>query len=194
MKIVVSIPNTGTIRSELVVKLVTWLRESPYTVIFESSNLQPIEHNRNVIVQRFLKTDADMLLQIDSDNVPLQNPLNLVEYNKDIISCPVWSYSSGVKFLNVFKENKDETLIPLRQEELHGLSKIDATGTGIILCSRKVFETIKRPFERLYDENGIAILGLDLYFSQKAKEAGFKIYTHGDYIAKHYKTIEIGSM
>lgn len=190
-KIFVSILNTGWIRAELTIPLIRWIATSDYPVMYESSNEQPIEHNRNKIVRRFLNTDCTHLLMIDNDNVPNQNPLSLINYEKDIISCPVPVAHDKYVYLNAFRK-KEDYLEPISTEE-KGLVEVDSVGTGIIMCSRQVLTTIKKPFERIYDENGIAILGLDLSFSNKAKLAGFEIYTHLDYLAKHYKSVNLSN-
>ena len=193
MKIYVAILHTGWVKSELAFKLIKWLRESKYDIHYEFSNLSPIAHNRNTIVQKFLLSDCDYLLQIDNDNIPVKNPLDLIQYKKDIISCPVWIYQHK-KVLNVYKyDDNDEYLIPLDPKGYNnkGLIEVDATGSGILICSRKVLEAIKAPFERKFDENGIETRGLDLYFCDKAIEKGFKIFTHMDYIAQHYKIIDL---
>jgi len=189
MKIYLSILNEGVIRSELAIKLIKWIATSKYPVFYESSFERPIEHNRNLIVQRFLKSDCDYLLQIDSDVVPQNNPISLVEHIKDIVTCPVPIFQGKVFYNNYIK--KDDYLIPLEIKEPKGLVEIEATGTGIIMCSRKVLETIKKPFERLYDEDGLAIYGSDLYFCEKAKKEGFNIYTDTSNICKHYKTLNL---
>jgi len=191
-KIYFSILNQGCINDNITIALPRWLRDCPYQVYFESSKDRPIENNRNKITSRFLNSNCSHLLQLDGDTLPAKNPLSLIEYKKDIISCPTPIYSHSTTFLNVFKSDEDRSLIPLK--EIKGLTEIDATGTGCILCSRKVLETIKCPFERQYNEDGIETLGLDLFFSQKVREVGFKIYTHGDYISKHYKEIDLSAL
>ncbi len=196
MKIHFSILNEGSIADELAIRLPRWLDEvrDKHTVYFESSKLRPIENNRNDIVKRFLESDSDYLLQIDCDNVPAHNPLKLVDLNLDVVSCPVWIYQHKL-VLNIYKYDKnDEYLIPVDYEKNKdsGLIEIDATGTGVILCSRAVLERLERPFERIYDKiYGVEIKGLDLAFSEKVKKAGFKIYTHLDYISKHCKSIDL---
>lgn len=192
MKVFLSIPNTGWICSELTMKLPRWLKETKHDVYFESSNVKPIESNRNGIVQRFLASDCDYLLQIDSDVVPPKNPIELVDLNLDIVSAPCWIYQHKL-ILNIYKLDKtDGMLVPVDPKKENGLIEIDSTGTGILLTSRRVLEAIKAPFERKYDENGIEELGQDLYFSRKAKEAGFRIFSHLDFISKHYKEIDLG--
>ncbi|MCP6720492.1 MAG: hypothetical protein KJI72_04215, partial [Patescibacteria group bacterium] len=144
-KIYLSILNEGWIRSELAIKLPRWLDEvrQRYTVHFESSFLRPIAHNRNTIVKRFLESDSDYLLQIDSDNVPPKNPLELADLNKDIVSCPVWIYQEK-PILNIYRE-KDDYLVPVDPNEHSGLIEVDATGTGVLLCSRSALEPLERP-------------------------------------------------
>lgn len=194
MKIYVAILNTGWIKTELAFNMLRWFRESKYDIHYEFSNLSPISHNRNTIVKNFLKSDCDYLLQIDNDNIPIKNPLDLVDNNKDIISCPVWIYQHK-KILNVYRfDDNNEYLIPLDYEENKnkGLVEIDATGSGVLMCSRKVLEDIKAPFERKFNKDGIEIRGLDLYFCDKAREKGYKIFTHFDYISNHYKIFDLG--
>ena len=194
MKIYLSILNEGWINDELAIKLPRWLeevRQQHHTVYYESSKLRPIENNRNTIVQRFLKTDFDYLIQIDNDNIPAKNPLELVNLNLDIVSCPVWIYQHRL-LLNIYRfDEKKEYLLPIEYDINENLIEIDATGTGVILCSRKVLEKIQKPFERLYDEHGIQKLGLDLAFCEKARNEGFKLYSHMKYISKHFKTIDL---
>ena len=191
MKVYLSILNTGWIHHELTIKLPRWLTETTHEVYFESSNDRPIENNRNKIVKRFLASDYDYLLQIDNDNIPARNPLELVDLGLDIVSCPVWIYQHKL-VLNIYKlDPSDEMLIPVDPTKEKGLIEIDATGTGVLLTSRRVLEALKAPFERKYDEDGIEELGQDLYFSRKAKDAGFRIFSHLDYIAKHYKEIDL---
>lgn len=196
MKIYVAILHTGWIKSELSFQLIKWLRESKYDIHYEFSNLSPIAHNRNTIVKKFLESDCDYLLQIDNDNIPAKNPLELIdimnEKQLDVLSCPVWIYQHK-KLLNVYKYDKEGYLIPLNYKEysFKGLVEVDATGSGVLLCSRKVLQSIQAPFERKFDENGIETRGLDLYFCDKAKEKDFAIFTHMDYIAQHYKTVDL---
>jgi hypothetical protein len=195
MKIFLSILNEGFISDELTIKLPRWLNETinnrKHDIYYESSKLRPIENNRNDIVKRFLDTNFDYLLQIDCDNVPANNPFELVDYNLDIISCPVWVYQHRL-MLNIYKQ-ENEYLVPIEYDKNLELIEVDATGSGVLLCSKKVLESIEKPFERIYDEKGIAVLGLDLSFSRKAKKQGFKIYSHMQYICKHYKNIDIST-
>jgi len=195
MKIYLAIYTTGWVKKELSLALIQWLRKTEHEVFIDFIEVEPNEHARNSTVKRFLESDNEYLLQIDNDVLPANNPLDLVKLEKDVISCPVWIYQHKL-FLNIYRydENK-EFLIPVDYEsnKNNGLIEIDSTGTGVLLCSRKVLERIDKPFEREYDEKGIATYGLDLYFSKKVKDAGFKIFSHLDYVGKHYKMIDLSN-
>lgn len=192
-KVYIAIYTTGWVRKELTLSLIKWLRKTEHSVYIDFIEEKPNEHARNLTVKRFLESDNDYLLQIDNDVLPKKNPLELIDYQKDIISCPVFIYQHKIT-LNIYKYNESkEYLIPIDYEKnkYSGLIEIDATGTGVLLCTRKVLEQIEKPFERLYNYKGIAELGQDLYFSDKVKKMNFKIYSHLDYISKHYKNIDL---
>ena len=72
-----------------------------------------------------------------------------------------------------------------------GLQECDATGTGCIIIKREVIEKVKKPFENIYDKDGIKTLGLDLSFCQKAKELGYRVWVHLDYVASHFYTYDL---
>lgn len=196
-KIFISVLNQGWVRTELTFALTKWCKEDKYRIYLEMPSDRPIANNRNKIVKRFLSSDADYLIQIDSDNVPPTNPLKMIDIMEekkiDVLSLPVWIYQGKV-ILNIYKyDERQEYLIPVDPNKEFGLIEVDATGTGLLVCTRKALEPLERPFARIFDNTyGIEKLGLDLAFSQKVKKAGFKIYSHLDHICKHYKTIDLG--
>jgi hypothetical protein len=197
MKVYIAIYTTGWVRKELSLALIKWLYKTEHNVYIDFVEEEPNEHARNSTVKRFLESDNEYFLQIDNDVLPQKNPLDLVDLMKkqsiDILSCPVYIYQHKL-FLNIYKyDENNEYLIPVDFEKNKNakLIEIDSTGTGIILCSRRALERVERPFERIYDDKGIASLGLDLAFSQKAKKAGFKIFSHLDFISKHYKVVDL---
>jgi hypothetical protein len=199
-KIYFSILNNGWISSELAIRLPRWIMESPYQVIFEESSLRPIENNRNSIVKRFLATDCTHLIQIDNDTVPIQNPIKLVDVDVDIIACAVPIMQSGILYFNSYRleQLSDVVYKPVSylKDEIRKttLEEVDAIGTGCFAVKRKVYETIQCPFKRLYDIDGIETLGSDLYFSEQSRNAGFKLFTHFGFIAKHIKQLDLLSL
>ncbi len=186
LKVQISVLNQGMIRTELSnLLLKIFLTNQDYEIYIEYPNLKPIQNNRNDIVKRFLKTDRDFLLMIDSDIVPNKNPLELIQYNKDIIGllCPTWK-NNEIVWLAMDKINDGWKMSAKLNNK--GLVKIDAIGTGAILIKRKVLEVVKTPFSILWNKDGTMDTGLDFAFCDKAVKLGYKIYFHSDYYCSHY--------
>jgi hypothetical protein len=191
MKIYFAIFTTGSIRKELALALIQWIQSSSDKKIYINFiEQQPIENARNLVVQDFLLSDNDYLLMIDNDTVPLKNPLDLVDLSLEVVSCPCPIFQQTILW-NYYRLDKDGFWEPGDANKDKGLIEVDAIGTGCVLIHRKVLELVKDPFSREWDENGIATLGLDLSFSKKTKEKGFKIHTHLDYKCSHYKTLDL---
>ncbi len=190
MKVQISILTTGSVRKELALKLIKWLKETSHDVLIDFTEERPISHCRNLIVKKFLESRNEWLLMIDEDVVPSKNPLNLLKYNKDIIACPCPIFQGKIVW-NCYNLDNDGYWIPIHILNKKNLIEIDATGTGCILIKRKVLKNIKKPFERIFDAEGIEKLGLDLSFSKKAKEKGFKIFVAPEYHCSHFKNINL---
>lgn len=188
-KVFISILNLGWIKTELVIELYKWLKDSSLSYSLEFSSEQPVEHNRNSIAKRFLNSDCDFLLMIDNDVVPEKNPLNLIALNYPVFILPTAIRQEGLVMWNVYDLDNNGYWCPIKKK--NGLLKISAGGTGCILIKKEVLLEIKAPFERLYDKDGLAVLGQDLSFCQKVSEKGFDIYTNFEYSCKHYKTTNI---
>lgn len=192
-KILVSIPNTGNIH-----KLVTYvtdklLMDKRYNVTLIRPTHVPYENNLHHIIQDFMNGDYDFWLNIDSDNPPQKNPLDLVEENLDVVGCPtpVWHWTGKLEreipiYFNAYKYVSEDGYTPWPNME--GLWEVDAVGTGCVLFARRVFENPemrKKPFERKLYADGRVYKGNDISFCERAKECGFKIWAHYDYICDH---------
>lgn len=198
IKVLVAVPNTGWIHKQVSFVLLNLLKDKRVRIIQPTHT--PIENNRNLIVRDFLKGGYDYLLMIDSDNPPMNNPLDLIEYHKDImvLPTPVWHFS---------KEEKERKQYPIywncmdwkgkgwkEHDPKKGLQEIDAGGTGCMLIARRVLEGMEKPFERTIDKDGVVEMGSDYYFCKKVKERGFKVWCHYDYLCRHFNELELGEV
>lgn len=193
-KVLVAILHQGWIRPELssMVEIIKADNRSKVLVLY--SNQKPSENNRNMTSKMALEQGFDYFITIDHDIVPLKNPIDLVMLKLDVIgfACPQWNaidkfpiYFVGMdRVPDGYKEHKNK----------NGLQEVDAVGSGCLVLSRKVLEAVKAPFVRKWNEDGMAITGLDFYFCEKAKELGFKIYCHYDYVADHFKELSLLSV
>ena len=178
---------------ELALKLIRWCKDSPYNIFIELTEETPISHCRNNIVKKFLASDNEYLLQIDEDIVPDRNPLELIELDKDIIVCPCPIYQYKILW-NVYNTDSKGFWIPVDLSKEKGIIEIDAAGTGCILIKRNVLEAIKAPFERIFNDDGTEKMGLDLSFSKKSKEKGFKLFASIEHKCSHYKTLDLKNL
>lgn len=159
----------------------------------------PFESNMNAVIREFLAGDWDYWINLDDDQAPLKNPIDLVFLDKDIIGLPTPAYKirpgeTGNPFYwNVYtwdEEQQSHRPHQARQEE-GPLQEVDAVGSGCWVVARRVLEAIDKPMAIQYDEYGVVKVGGDLSFCAKARQAGFKVFAHYEYLSSHFKTIDL---
>lgn len=157
------------------------------------TNVAPVSMARNLIVEKFMASEADYLYMIDDDEVP---PLGVVQamIAKNapvvVIDCP--SKHSGKS--NIFK-NDDGT--------------IAATGFGCALFKREVFQRLQGKWFDLYPRRTVEksggkwvfpILddappnswgGEDINFCMKLQEHGIPIITVEGAVCTHLEAVEL---
>ena len=199
-KVLISVPNTGNIHKLVSSALLKLIQERRYDLNIIQPTHNPYENNLHHIVNDFMEGDYDFWLNIDSDNPPLSNPLDLVELNKDIIGLPtpVWHFTGKIKgerpvYENAYKYIPDKDAYT-EWSIKEGLQRVDAVGTGCILISRRVFKRdVMRlaPFSRKCNFDGTVERGNDISFCERATSQGFEIYAHYDYRCQHFNELEL---
>ena len=189
----IAVLNQGSIRAELSLFLHQLQDQEKYDVFISYPSDKPIAYNRNKIVQHFLsRPDFDYLMMIDGDIIPPDNILNLVDYQKDIMTPVLFAYQQNqVLPLGVTERKEDGFYTPIDPKTQTGLREVDANGTGCMIIRRDVLEKVKAPFLNVYDADGMKKTGLDFAFCRKAKKLGYKIWCHFGYICSHYTTIDL---
>lgn len=185
-KIFLAILNQGEIKTDLA-KILNYLQQNDsYEIMVSFPSAKPITNNRNMIVQKFLAIkDCDYLMMIDDDIIPPPNILNLVDFEKDIITPLMFVQQKGTLIPLYLRRNADGIYDAGNYLKEKGLQEVDATGTGCIIIKREVLEKLDHPFRNEYDRDGIKKLGNDFNFCKRAKELGFKVWVHLDYISDH---------
>ncbi len=199
-KILVSVPNTGNIHKLVSLTTNKLLMDKRHTcnIIYPTHN--PYENNLHHILNDFMKGDYDFWLNIDSDNPPEANPLDLVAYDLDVIGLPtpVWHFTGKTKgerpiYENAYKYVPSEDAYT-EWPDKNGLQKVDAVGTGCVIYNRRVFENPemrKAPFQRKYNTDGTVERGNDIAFCERATAQGFLIFAHFGYRCKHFSELEL---
>lgn len=194
IKLYLAILNEGWVRSEHIAVVIMMTNTPNVKLTLEVPTItwgKPIASNRSQIVRRFLGTDCDFLMMMDDDVVPFRNPAEMVFFDRDILGSPTRTRQNGrLNWVVYGKHPKKDTFSCIDLDSVNpnmDLLKVNAIGTGLILIKRKVLEKIKNPFEDVFDENGVRILGMDLNFCKKATEAGFEVYAAPKMICEHFK-------
>ncbi len=199
-KILVSVPNTGSIHKLVSFALLKLIQDKRYKVNIIQPQHNPYENNLHHIVNDFMAGDYDFWLNIDSDNPPESNPLDLVAYNLDVIGLPtpVWHFTGKTKgerpiYENAYKYVPSEDAYTEWPDKV-GLQKVDAVGTGCVLYNRRVFENPemrKAPFQRIWNADGTVERGNDIAFCERATAQGFLIFAHYDFKCLHFSELEL---
>lgn len=198
--VLISVPNKGWIHKLVSLSLLKLIQDRRYKCNIIMPTHNPLENNLHHIVNDFIKDNYDYWLSIDADNPPTNNPLDLIELDKDIIGCPtpVWHFTDKIKgerpiYENAYKYVPDKDAY-IEWPNKQGLQKVDAIGTGCFIIARRVFdnpEMRKGCFTRKLNPDGTVNKGNDISFCERAKEQGFDIYTHYDYRCQHFNELEL---
>lgn len=199
-KILISVPNMHYIHKHVVHKMMLLLSDGRHKVNIIMPSHKPYVNNLHHIVNDFMAGDYDFWLNIDADNPPIQNPLDLIQLDRDIIGLPtpIWHYTGEKKgerpvYWNAY--DYDESTGAYREHQIRdGLQRVDAVGTGCLLISRRVFEKPemrKAPFMRKWNEDGTMDKGNDIMFCERARANGYEIYAHFQYYCDHFSELSL---
>ena len=152
-----------------------------------------LSNMRNVLVRKVLDThlckyvlfiDSDMRFPVDLVDRLLAHDLPIVAANCRQRTQKGWTARKGDDFVS--SENKT------------GLEEVDTVGTGVMLIKDEVFWRMGVDggpwFFSPWDTQEKKMIGEDVYFCVKAKEAGFKIMVDHDLSQdiKHVGSVELG--
>lgn len=168
-------------------------------LVIDMPSNKPLENTQHHIIQDFLAGDYTHWLSFDADTPLERNPLELLALDKDIIGCPTpvwhWTGKKGERpiYLNAYQ--LDPSTGAYREwPTKSGLQRVDAIGGGCMLIARRVFEHTSMQggaFLRKLNPDGTVERGNDIAFSERARAAGFEIWTHYDYMTDHCNELSL---
>jgi hypothetical protein len=159
------------------------------------SNESLITRARNTLTEMFLRSMSDYLLFIDADQgFDAQAVVRMIDENVDLIGAAV-----PMKAINWARVKKAVLDGKENLENPNTIAEVDYMGTGLMLISRNVFETIKKDIKQyrcdqpqigsivfgdpIYDfwqttidDESERLLSEDYQFCKLWKESGGKIY------------------
>ena len=196
MRIAILIPARGQMEVatafDLVAMCAYTIKTSKHDIDLFTSSGTLIFDQRNNLVKTALDIKADYLLFVDADmRFPKDTLKILMAHDKDIIGVNATTRSEPVKpTAKNMHINEDGSIdwMPIYSNAKTGIEKADGIGCGVMLIKRKVVETIEEPYFYFEQLPGNKILGEDIYFCVKAKDAGFDTWVDHD-LSKYIKHI-----
>lgn len=196
MRIAILIPARGQMEVatafDLVAMCAYTIKTSKHDIDLFTSSGTLIFDQRNNLVKTALDIKADYLLFVDADmRFPKDTLQILMAHDKDIIGVNATTRSEPVKPTAKNMHINDDGSIdwmPIYSNAKTGIEKADGIGCGVMLIKRKVVETIEEPYFYFEQLPGNRILGEDIYFCVKAKDAGFDTWVDHD-LSKYIKHI-----
>ncbi len=129
-----------------------------------------------------MREDCSHVLFIDSDmRFPQDMIGRLLKHDLDIVAtnCARRRMPTGPT-AQIYKENGDRELVWTMPEST-GLQEIGSVGMGVMLIKKRVFAKLSEPwFETPWRHDKRGYIGEDVFFCNKARDAGFKIWIDHD--------------
>jgi len=195
MKIMIAVLNQDWVHSKLAETLLKIQAITKHELTFLFSNEKPIDYNRNMIVDKFLKTNCEILFMIDSDMVIPEDLLDMIKPGHDVVSAVVFTTKRGIPYPIIMKKSKDEKWFePMLdpRDIIDEYTPVDCIGSGCFYIRRSVFDKIDRPVFRFQcAPDGRIKMGEDYSFSKKVQAAGFKMTVATKFIVGHFKSFDI---
>lgn len=134
---------TGTerhfwVNPNLVVNLLRMASDQRFDVTVQMiCDLRPFEHARNLALTRARDGRFDWCFQIDNDIDFCENPLRWIRPGKDVIAMPYYRYEGPEGLQADVRGQVYET-------DAEGFARVELIGTGAMMISKKVWQTIPR--------------------------------------------------
>lgn len=192
-KVLVSLPNQNYIHKQVAMAALRMIGDPRVKATVIMPTWKPYEHNLNRIAVDALDQDYDYWINIDADNPPLNNPIDLTLMGLDVVGCPTPVFNDQGEgyplYMNAMDWFDDEQgWRP--HAAMDGLQEVDAVGSGCMVVRVPLLERIEPPiFERTVDHRGFVEYGPDFNFCRKAKAVGGRVWAHFDYVCEHYNDV-----
>jgi len=163
-----------------------------YEFFFQIGKRMHTQNARNLAVDWAIKNDMDYILWFDDDMVVDKSKdlfTRLLSHNKDIVA-PLFFQRRPPYLPLIFKRKEyvkgKYTTYDNILDYPKGLIEVDGVGFGCILTKVDVFRKMSKPYF-VYGDT----FGEDLYFCEKAKSCGFKIWCDTEIEVGHIGDVPI---
>lgn len=180
-----------------------WIMEHPRwecTSLLYVTNKKPVSSARNYAVKQFLATNSTHLCMVDHDQMPPTFGAidMLVADDKDVVSgnCLMAKLHEGV-MADIRPASWRVNVDTGHYESLwsEGLEPVDSCTSGFWLIKREVIEAVGLPaFHYQFTDEGIMYGSSEVSFCEKARDAGFEIWTDYRVPVDHYHEMALNPL
>ena len=173
-KVFYQVLSTGSMRAEhLHVGMLCSKRGALVGVAFGHRGY--MANSRNMAIQAFLKTDADVLIQCDEDVIPPLNILNLAAHGKSLIGTIALHASNTGPSVNSAPLPGDGPTFPMERGD-SPLRKVAWFGTGCYSITRQLAEDMIAAYGAMFHQentkDGLRAAGVDVVMCRRARMIG----------------------
>ena len=202
-KILISVPISPYSRIEqelvtfLIKNLVYYNFQNPgrYIISYDFVEGKPISSVRNHAINRFINSDHDFILTIDSDIIPPDNCIDeLMKWDLPIVGALCFSFQHGRPFPVVLNKTNGGYSV-IENIGTSRLQECEAIGASCVLIKREVVLKVKENllketkktmfYESRFNEHGEISWGQDFVFCENVIKVGYKIYVDTSLICGH---------
>jgi len=208
MDIAIGMIYDSTMDAQFVKCLLRLSRQRPYVkeILYCESGGGNLDKGRNVLVQKFLKSEYDWLLMLDTDQYFNPEDVDrLLESARERKAGVI----SGLYFANerpprpaIYRWTEEGRAKSFTEWEDHEVIEVDGVGAGFLLVHRQVYEALNDPTQYAgrggswFTQNMTGpqgqLLNEDSSFCARVRDAGYKILVDTDVFIGHIKPRVLG--
>lgn len=196
MRIAVCIPARGQMEVatafDMMAMLTYTVKTTNYDIDLFTAQGTLIFDQRNNLVQSGIDIKADYILFMDADmRFPKDTLKRLLSHKKEIIGVNATTRAEPVSpTARNIQINEDGSVIflPVYSNVKEGIEVVDGIGCGIMLIKTSIFEKLEKPYFYFELLKKNKLLGEDIYFCIKARDAGIDTWVDHD-LSKEIKHI-----
>ena len=187
-KILIGIPTARNIEADTFKSIYDLKIPEGYEATFQFFYGYNVDQVRNLIAD-WVVNGFDYLFSVDSDIAfPTDTLVKLLSHDKDVVSGLYIQRKPGEHILEIYESNTTGGINNIPYGKLKGRSLVEVAGCGFgcVLVKAEVFKVIGYPQFKYHSAISHSnTVSEDVYFCNKAKENGFKIWADPSILCKH---------